>query len=343
VVDLSSNVNPFGPPPGLLPHLAQHLDWIGVLPEVDAASAVACFAAFHGLPADQVLAANGTTQLIYDLPRALSLKQALIVGPTYADYRDGCRRSQVASNSWLSRPQEDFQPDLEAIAEAAHGCDAIYICNPNNPTGTLLGRAALQELAGRCPDKTLIIDESYLPFVDAPERLSLLVDRPPNVLVLHSLSKIFRVPGLRIGFAAGAPELIARLQRYALPWSVNTFALAAVRYLLQPDPTMEDFVRETRRRLEQEKIAMIAHLSAMDNVHCFPSATGFFLVQLPETHRSDTVCRALAREKILVRDCANFEGLSDRFLRISLQDHRRNAQCARALEAILARADLGGT
>ena len=202
---------------------------------------------------------------------------------------------------------------------------------------TNLRAEILRDLGRRFPDKTLVVDESYLPFVNAPERHSLVADRPENVLVLHSMSKIFRVPGLRIGFAVGAPHLIERLRRYALPWSVNALAMAAVPFLLRPDAGLEDFVQETRRRLAAARTTMVDRLSALEGVRCFPSATGFFLVQLPEPHRSDAVCRRLAREKILVRDCANFEGLSDRFIRISLQDPPRNARCARALEAVLSR------
>ena len=341
IVDLSSNVNPFGPPPGLLSHLARQLEHIRALPEVEAGSAVAGFADFHGLPHDQVLAANGTTQLIYDVPRALALQQALIVGPTYADYRDGCRRNGVPLAFWPAPAEDGFQPDLSAVADAARDCDAVYICNPNNPTGALVEGEALRAFSRQFPDKTLIVDESYLPFVDDPERHSLLVDRPDNVLVLHSMSKIFRVPGLRIGFAAGAAHLIKRLRHYALPWNVNAVALAAVQFLLRADPALEDFVQRTRRQLRAQREAMTGRLSAIHGVRCFASATGFFLVRLPDPHRSHAVCRQLARQKILVRDCANFDGLSDRFIRISLQDGTRNAQCIRALEAILSDPPLG--
>lgn len=336
IVDMSSNVNPFGPPPGLLPHLNRHMERICALPEVDAGSAVERFAACYGIPPEQVVAGNGTTQLIYDLPRALAMRRALIVGPTYADYHDGCRRNRVDSAYWLTRAEDDFRPDLEAAAEALAACDTLYICNPNNPTGVLLEGDALRRLSRKWPHKTIVVDESYLPFVDDPARWSLMVERPENVLVLHSMSKIFRVPGLRIGFAVGAPDVVARLRRYSLPWSVNALAMAAVHYLLGSDRAIARFVRETRDRLRQERTAMEGRLSAIDGLRCFPSTTGFFLLRLPDPYRSGAVCRQLARERILIRDCANFEGLSDRFVRISLKDSSLNAKCAQVLEMTLA-------
>jgi threonine-phosphate decarboxylase len=335
IIDMSSNVNPLGPPPGLLKHLQEHMDQIRALPEVDAQRAVDRFAGHFGISPDQVLAGNGTTQLIYDLPRALETQLALIVGPTYADYRDGCRQNHVENACWLTRKRDDFQPDLAAIENVLTPCDTVYICNPNNPTGTLVEGEALRRLSRKFPDKTFVVDESYLPFVPDSEQWSLIIERPKNVLVLHSMSKIFRIPGLRIGFVVGEPTCIDRMRTYALPWSVNSLALEAVHYLLSPNDTVAQFVAATRVILDKEKKAMHRRLAVIPGIRLFPSVTGFFLVQLPNQHRSKTVCEKLAREKILVRDCANFKGLSDRFIRISLQDKPKNQRCAEVLETLL--------
>lgn len=339
IVDMSSNVNPFGPPPGLVTHLKERLVRIGALPEVDGRSAVERFARHRGLPVEAVAIGSGTTQLIYDLPRALGSRRALIVGPTYADYRDGCLRNRVDCDFWLAREENGLRPETTAIQDVLPSFDTVYVCNPNNPTGALVSRKALTALCRRFPDKHFVVDESYLPFVEAPEQASLLADRPPNVVVLHSLSKIFRIPGLRIGFAVGPVRVIERLQDRALPWNVNSLALEALHYLLDEGEAaaMERFVKETRTRLADERTAMMAHLAGIQGIRLFASTTGFFLIRLPAAHRSETVCRQLAGEKILVRDCANFEGLSDRFIRISLQDSATNRKCAAILERILTR------
>jgi threonine-phosphate decarboxylase len=335
IIDMSSNVNPFGPPPGLLTHLKERLLRIGALPEVDARSAVERFAHHCGLPAMQVAIASGTTQLIYQLPRALKTKRALIIGPTYADYRDGCARHRVESVLCLAGQENSFHPDVNAFRADLKDFDTVYVCNPNNPTGTLIGRQTLADLCREFPATRFIVDESYLPFVQGREEVTLVRDRPPNALVLHSMSKIFRIPGLRIGFAIGEAEIIRCLEDHALPWNINSLALEAVHYLLDAEDAMAAFVRDTQDRLAYEQTAMLERLSVIPGLHVFPSATGFFLVRLPASYQSSAVCRKLAEEKILVRDCANFEGLSDRFIRISLQDGDTNRRCARALEAVL--------
>jgi threonine-phosphate decarboxylase len=335
IIDMSSNVNPLGPPPSLSDHLRKHMDRIRALPEVDAGAAVRRFAEHFGIPANQVLAGNGTTQLIYTLPRALETRLALIVGPTYADYHDGCRQNQADSAYWLTREGENFQPDFAAMDGLLAPCDTVYICNPNNPTGVLVEGDVLRRLSRRFPDKTFVVDESYLPFVAEPAGWSLMANRPDNVLVLHSMSKIFRIPGLRIGFLVGKPTLIERMRSFSLPWSVNSLAMEAVQYLLEPNEAIDRFVADTRVMLNHEKEAMTRRLSGIPGIRLFPSATGFFLVRLPDPHLSQEVCRRLAQEKILVRDCANFTGLSDRFIRISLQTRAVNEKCTTALETVL--------
>ena len=339
IIDMSSNVNPFGPPAGLMAHLKEHLLRIGALPEVDGHSAVARFADHWGIHSEEVAIGSGTTQLIYDLPRALKSRKALIIGPTYADYRDGCLRNKVDCRFWLSREENDFQPDVDAIREVLPDFDTIYICNPNNPTGTLMSREVLTTLGRQFPDKHFVVDESYLPFVETSDQVSLLADRPPNVVVLHSMSKIFRIPGLRIGFAVGQPKIMEGLRDRALPWNVNSLALEALHYLLDEGQAaaMARFVQGTRARLADEQSSMRECLAGIPGIRLFASTTGFFIIRLPEPHRSAAVCRQLAKEKILVRDCANFEGLSDRFIRISLQDSATNRKCAAILKTALTR------
>ena len=339
IIDMSSNVNPFGPPASLLAHLKERISQIGVLPEVDGRSAVERFADHWNIPPEEVAIGNGTTQLIYDLPRALGARRVLIIGPTYADYRDGCLRNSVACDFWLAREEHSFQPDENAIRDALPAFDTVYVCNPNNPSGALVPRQTLATLCRQFPDKHFVVDESYLPFVASAEKVSLMDQRPPNVVVLHSMSKMFRIPGLRIGFAVGETGVIERLRENALPWNVNSLALEALHYLLDEGEAeaMGRFIEETRTRLAVERTAMVDRLAGIQGIRVFASATGFFLLRLPTAFRSGVVCRQLAAEKILVRDCANFEGLSDRFIRISLQDNATNRKCAASLERILTR------
>lgn len=324
IIDMSSNVNPLGPMPGLLRQLEKNLSAITALPEVGADGVIGKFAEFYRVDVCRVLAGNGTTQLIYTVPLALGSRNALIVGPTYADYADACEMFGVKYDFFLTNEGTGFRADVRTLADKAQGCDTVFICNPNNPTGSLLRATELEWLFRRLPDTVFIIDESYMPFVATEGTDSVLARGFTNVVVLHSLSKIFRIPGLRIGFLVAPDNLTARFRRYRLPWAVNSLALAAVDYVITHSDRVTTFIEETRVFLAAERKHFDAGLSRVPDLTAFPTATSFILLKLPENLTAESVCGSLARRKILIRNCANFIGLGSGFIRVSLKTRACN-------------------
>ncbi len=321
VLDMSSNVNPLGPMPGLMHHLHEHLDRIIALPEAGAGGIVRAFSSRHGIDPENVLAGNGTTQLIYTLPAALEIRQALILGPTYSDYADACRMHGAGFRFALSDENSSFCHDLDALD--IQTCDTVFICNPNNPTGTLIPSQTLSALCRRYPDTRFVIDESYLPFVPEEAARSLIGAALPNVIVLNSMSKIFRIPGLRIGFVTAHPDSIEKIRRYMLPWSVNALAQAAVMYLMTQKQEVAEFVQTTLAYLSGERQFVMNGLSLAPGIRLFPSTTSFILAKLDRL-TAEAVSRHLLSHRILIRDCGNFQGLSGKFIRISLKTRNVN-------------------
>jgi threonine-phosphate decarboxylase len=316
IVDLSSNVNPLGPPPGLCDYLSRHMDAIGMLPEVDNRGIIQDYAGMIGVPPDRLIAGNGTTQLIYTLPGVLKMKRVLIVGPTYSDYADACRFHGVPYEFHLCREELGFQPDIDRLQENLTGVDAVFICNPNNPTAALTPAKDLNRLCLHNPKVRFIVDESYLPFVNGGEKESLVACGMENLLVLLSISKIYRIPGLRVGFLITTPATIAALAEFIWPWSVNSLGQAAVRFLANAGPALTAFVTETRSYLERERLELQQRLDSIPGLKLYPSSASFMLIRLPEGLSAPTVWEHMAEAGILIRDCSNFEGLSDRFIRV---------------------------
>ena len=331
ISDMSANVNPLGPMPALMDHLRDNLARITALPQADAGDMVAAFARFHDLDPRQVTAGNGSTELIYRIPRALGAARALVVGPTYADYRDACAMNGVRCDHVLCREADDFRPDMDAIREKAAAADLVFLCNPNNPTGTLTGRTAIEALCRDLPHTRFVIDESYLPFAPQPDAATMIHTALPNVLVLNSMSKAFRIPGLRIGFIKAPATLIDRLTPYALPWSVNSLAQLAVTWLMSHPDAVHPFLNETRRTIESEKDRIEECIHRETAMRCFPSATSFLLMRLPRELDAPAMWRHMADRRILIRDCSNFIGLSERFIRISLRSSEENRRATEFL------------
>ena len=331
ISDMSANVNPLGPMPALVDHLKARLSAIAALPEVDAGGIVEAFARFQAIDPRTVMAGNGTTELIYLIPRALGSRKALVVGPTYADYHDACAMNRVACDHFVCSEQAGFAPDMAAIGQAAASRDLVFLCNPNNPTGSLVNRLEIESLCRSLPDTTFVVDESYLPFAPHPTNTSLIRSDLPNLMVLNSMSKVFRIPGLRIGFVKATPALLKKLSSYALPWSVNSLAQEAVQWLMTRPDAVARFLSETRTMLEKEKRRIEENIHRKTYIRCFPSATAFILMRLPDGLKAPAVWAHMAKNHILIRDCTNFKGLSDAFIRISLKTDAENRRATELL------------
>jgi threonine-phosphate decarboxylase len=334
IIDMSSNLNPLGPPPGLEAFLADNIGKIRSLPQADAREMINAFSRRYNVDAGRVIAGNGTTWFLYTLPLALKTRKMLILGPTYSDYRDGCVMHGVDYDYAMAGADTLFVPDLDRVSEmlAAGGFDTMVICNPNNPTGAMVEKEAILGLVRDYPQVRFVVDESYLPFVDNAEAISLVgEDRFPNLMVLSSMSKIFRIPGLRTGFLCADPKVIDSFMHYSQPWSVNALAQAAVIHLLDNKAATEAFTLETRTFVATEKALFTQSLADCPGIRFFPSHAYFLLAGLESPIEAPALCHRMGDERILIRDCTNFDGLSSQFVRFSLKARAINTKLVLAL------------
>jgi threonine-phosphate decarboxylase len=331
IMDMSSNMNPLGPSPDLVTFLQENINTISTLPEVDANHTVNAFAGRYHIDPERVIAGNGTTQFIYSIPRILETKKALILGPTYADYADACAMHLIPYDYATSEESANFEHDIEATAHQIKGYDTVFICNPNNPTGNFIPVGDLEQLCRSHADRRFVIDESYLMFVDESHKQSMIRSMLPNVMVLNSLSKFFTIPGLRIGFLISSPEIINKFKTYLLPWSVNSLAQMAVQYLMKQTARVQKFIENTVTFIAQERDILFETFKDSSLIKLFPSTTSFILVRLYGNLTADSLGKHLAQDRILIRNCSNFTGLSDRFVRFSLKTSEVNRIFAKKL------------
>lgn len=331
IVDMSSNVNPIGSLPNLINFLKENMFVVMALPEVNSKTAAAGFAERFGIESKLVLVGNGTTQFIYSLPQALGVKNVAILGPTYADYADACSTHKINYTYLTAKESHSFQHDMDYIQRGIQDFDMVFVCNPNNPTGMLISASNLESLCSSYPNTYFVIDESYMSFVNNGEQESLIKSKLPNVIVLDSMSKIFKIPGLRIGFLRSSEKIIEKLTRYALPWSVNSLAQLSTNYITNHKSETDAFIKNTQQFIEAEKQLFAQKLKNAPNIKMLPSKTSFFLIKLSGKLTADNVCAYFLRHKILIRNCANFTSLSNRFIRISLKTKKNNSAVAKML------------
>ncbi len=328
LVDMSSNLSPFGPPPDLLTFLCEHIDEIGYLPEADSGSLRQQFASRHAIDPAKVLVGNGTTEFIFSLPRICDASRAIILQPTYGDYALACRRAGLPVEHIPAGP--DFAPPLERLAKRLSGGEMVFFCNPNNPTGKLMPTAVLQEFISTHRRTIFVVDESYLPFCRQPS----LVDghRGDNCLVLCSYSKIFAIAGLRLGFLVGPATILDRLRQFERPWGVNRLAQLAGEFLLAHG---EAYQRQVLDFLAAERPRVIDMLRSLPGLTVIDGKTHYILCRLDTDLRAGELAKRCLAEGIIIRNCANFTGLDDRYFRISLKKPAANDRLLAILQATL--------
>ncbi|WP_022854318.1 threonine-phosphate decarboxylase CobD [Thermodesulfatator atlanticus] len=329
IADHSSNISPLPPPQGLYSILEQHLTEIEHLPEVDSFSLRNKLAEHFGHDPDEFLPTSGTTEWIFALPRIFSPEKVIVLGPTYSDYADAAKIANIKVEYVLAREEENFEPTIKKLAEKLTKNELVFICNPNNPTGRTIPKEELEQTIKGKEKTIFVIDESY---IDFSHTNSLLDSKPllPNVIILRSFSKIYRIPGLRLGFAAANHKLAKKLWDNMLPWAVNRLAQIAGIWLIE----QKEYVRDIKKFVKEEKVRMKDKLKKLP-LKTYESDVHFFLIKLTNSSAKEVWYKLLKHYHILIRNASNFYGLKGEFLRFALKTKKENEKLVVALEEIL--------
>lgn len=341
ILDFSANVNPLGPPAGVWEALRQGLDSIERYPDPYSRRLTGELARSLGLPPENILVTNGASEFISLLFLALRPRRVLMWAPSYVSYARAARLvgSEVVYSS-LS-PENDFQPDLKDLLTKAAAADLVILGHPHNPTGRLLENTHMEELISYACKRGifLVVDESFIDLAgdDRTNRvgLSLRAKLPgcPRLAIIYSLTKNFALPGLRLGCGLAAAELLASLRGWQVEWSVNGLAQIAGVAALRS----EGYLEESRRFIARERAFLEEGLQELPGLRPYPAAANFLLVGVGDSpYPAREWWLRLARQGILVRDCRNFVGLGDGFIRVAVRCREENARLLAALRAILA-------
>ncbi len=330
ICDASASINPLGPPDWLRPALSAAVSDLVHYPDPDCTALLAAAAKRHGAPVGQYIAGNGTSELLFALPRATGLARAVIPVPAYADYAAACHQAGLDVRRVPLSESGGFAVDAQRIESVLTSPSLVILGSPANPSGRVVPAEAIADMAGRHPQSLFLVDEAFADF--APDFVSLAGPRPHNVAVLLSLTKSFAIPGLRLGLLAGSPDLVGWVRRRLAPWSVNSLAQAIGARALADTEHLE----RTRAILPGLRQALAQGLASL-GCTVYPGQANFLLARLPEAAPASTpLCaRLLSEHGVAVRDCANFAGLSDRFIRVAVRPTDETGRILAALAAVL--------
>jgi histidinol-phosphate aminotransferase len=329
-IKLASNENPLGPCPAALAAIQAHLGDLHRYPDGGAYELIRSLAAKYRLRPDQLILGNGSDEIIVLLAQIL-LKpgdEVLIPTPTFLMYEIAVRSMGATP---LNVPLKDLAIDLEALA--AHVNERtrlIFICNPNNPTGTAISVEAMHAFLRALPERVMVVvDEAYIEFASDPNCFNSLRDGTdrPRLVTLRTFSKVYGLAGLRAGYGVMSPGLTALIQRIRPPFNVNSLAQVAAVAALEDETFFKRSVKLVHDGLRQ----LAEALDAMGVRH-HPTQTNFFLIDVDRP--ADQVFEQMLRRGVIVRSMRSYG--FERTIRINVGLPEENERFITALKAVLA-------
>jgi len=328
LLDFSANINPLGPPEWLRPLISREVANLVHYPDPYADALVSAIADRYQVPAESVVVANGTTELLYQLPRLLGCDRAIIPCPSYIDYAKVMTLAGMTVHPLVLAAEHGFALQPPELTPLLTGGELVVIGTPNNPTGVLVNPERIVSLAKAHPSTLFLVDEAFLDFVEEGASVALGAD---NIMTLHSLTKFYAIPGLRLGFGI-FPLHIARLLREHLPpWTVNTLAQAVgVRALAD-----QSYGERSRVFCHELRTEFVRELRRIPALQVFDSAANYLLLRLVDGSDARTLARQLLERRIMIRTCSNYTGLDCSYFRIAVRTEPENRLLLDALHEVL--------
>lgn len=347
LVDFSASINPLGPPPSVLRAIQRALPACGHYPDPSAETLRQRLAKEHRISPDSIVLGNGSAELIRALPLALALRQGYVVGPTFMEYEESLHVAGAQCIYVLAQSAERYAPPLEGLSHLVEtsssdsqmtkrrgpeSSTAVFICNPNSPTGRVVSVRHLRQLYRQIEQAGhwMIVDEAFMDFCPSQ---SLIKDvlTSARLLILRSFTKFYGMPGIRLGYLVGLPETVAIIRRLLPPWSVSHFAQVA------GVAAVDDFPYRQRSVafIQKERPRFMKRLRTIGGLRIIPSSANFVMVELPSGCVTERVVSRLARQGMLVRDCQSFSGMSKPALRLAIRHPRDNNGMVEALKEAL--------
>ena len=331
IIDASASLVPFDPPQILIDSLSEEIKKLGFryYPERNLSDLKEIIGKFHGINPDNILPGNGASDLItWAGYEAKKFGISCIPSPGFVDYERSlnCWNSNFI-HCELPKNWNNIFPQSFPLRPKG---DVIWITNPHNPTGQLWERNSLEAIIKKY--KLVICDEAFLSITPNGEKESLipLTKKYDNLLVLRSLTKIFNIPGLRLGYVIGSSRKINQWKINRDPWPLNSFAIKAGIDLLSNKKFYGEWTRQIHSWINIEKERVSAKLSTIKNLKVHNSSTNFFLIESKKSLLPNI--KYLENKGILLRECTSFRFLGEKWARISLQSKKNNSVLCKEIQ-----------
>ena len=335
ILDFSANINPLGMSSKGLDAVKDALQDVIHYPDPDMTHLYSITSELWNIPKECIVFGNGAAELIYAICRLPQIEGVYVPAPGFSEYSHGAKSCGLPIVEYPLEFDEhifsfsyDLNTMLQDLQQSNH--HLVFIGNPNNPCGTLWKQESC-ELFEVCKKNGhyLVFDESFVDFLGDAYSMRNYVKDYDNVIVVHSLTKFYAVPGLRIGAMMANPMIINFIKSHIPSWTVNHLAQIYSEKALQDT----DYIQETRAVLKQEKEWLYKKIVQMDVLQCIEPSVNYILCHLDDQYSLEDMIQNLYHQSILLRDCSHYTGLGPNWFRIAVKTREQNQQLIQALQA----------
>ncbi len=327
-LDFSANTNPMGMPERVKEAAVSSLEYADRYPDPYARELISAISAYHGVPSGYVLAGAGAAEMIYSYCQEGGFWKALMTAPTFSEYGLALKTTGCEIEWHYLKEEDGFALDDGIIAHIREaGPDAVFICNPNNPTGKLADHELMLEILGVTEDigAKLFVDECFVELAGG-RSLTEFLRSCPNLTILKAFTKNYGMAGLRLGYVLSSDgELLKGMSERVQPWNISTPAQAAGAAALKE----KDFLSESVELIKKERVRLQDGLKEL-GLNSVDSDVNFILFKGPE----DLYDR-MKENGILIRNCDNYEGLGPGWFRIAVKLPDENTELLRTMKEVL--------
>ncbi|PAV27990.1 threonine-phosphate decarboxylase [Virgibacillus profundi] len=320
LIDFSANINPFGPPGILKEKWSELYPEIYDYPDPHTLILKERIAERENVDRSSILIGNGGSEIISLIGRMLAGKNVLLIEPAFSEYEKACNKNgcQIFYHH-LKEPE--WELDEKEIALKLKGMDAVFLCNPNNPTGIRYPHSTIVKLLKECKQNNsyLIIDEAFYDFLEDYIPIAPLLKDYSNLIILRSMTKMYAIPGLRLGYVLAGKHIIEKLSDDQPHWSVNILAMSAGELCLQDDRFIDNTINFIHT--ERERLFSFFHREAFV---VSESSINFYLLRDPLEKEQMPFFEFLLRRGIVPRHTYNFPGLEGKWLRFAIKGTKEN-------------------
>lgn len=318
IIDFSSNINP-----NVLPNLERYilkgLEECRNYPDINYTNLRKNISKYIDINPDFIIPGNGATEVIYLLMKSIK-KRLAIINPTFSEYR----RSAKLNNLDIIdlELESNFRLNIDIIKENIERFDSLFICNPNNPSGNVQDLKELINLLGK-HNKVLIIDETFMEFVEDESKYSLVkyIESNKNIFIIKAVTKFFGMPGLRLGYGLTSnAEIMNKIYEYKEPWTINSFADILSNFIFED----REYIKDSKEYYIKERSYMLQELRNIRNIKVYDTDANFILIRTYKKTAKELKKDLFKQVNILVRDASNFIGLDDSFIRVAIKSHKDN-------------------